>query len=109
MLRREEAEKRLDKLRVKDWCKHKVAAFGALPEKVRAAGRALLGRDPQGKPFKGWQKERKAFEEAVDVLQRLAARDRQKVFAVLFPRLAAHLEGAWQLLARLPYEVDFNR
>jgi hypothetical protein len=109
MLRREEAEKRLEKLRTRDWRKQKVAALGALPEKLRAAGRALLGRDPEGKPFKNWGKERKAFDEAVDLLGKLTARDRQKVFAALFPKLATHLEGAWQLLARLPYEVDFDR
>jgi hypothetical protein len=109
MLHPQEAQKRLQAFKIKNWQKQRVEQLGALPEKLRAAGRALLDRDPAGKPFKGWERAHKARTDAGEALAKMTARDRQRVFAVFFPRLAGPIEGAWQLLARLPYGTGYDR
>src|SRR5262249_38624803 len=109
MLSREVAEKRLKEFQIKNWHKKRLDELGALPAKLCEVGRALLDRDATGKPFKSWQKRNEATEKAHDQLQRLSARDRQRIFSVLFPKLAAHLEAGWQLCARLPYEAGYER
>ncbi len=109
MLNSEQAEKRLASFRVKDWKKQRVVALGTLPGAQAEAGLALLGLDPRGKPFRGWEKQEKARAAAVERLGQMSPAQRQAVFAVFFPRLARHLENAWHLLARLPYEFDFER
>jgi hypothetical protein len=109
MLRPEEAEKRLAKARSKSHAKQRLAASGALPARLAQITRALLGRDPAGKPIANWTKREKALSSAIDQLTSLPAPERGRVFAALFPRLATHLEAAWLLLARLPYLVDYTR
>ncbi len=109
MLRREDAEKRLKAFQIKNWHAKALTALGALSAKQAEPGRALLGRDAGGKPFKDWSKRRDAFASAIERLEKMSARDRQKVFAALFPKLGATLEAAWQLCARLPYETGHDR
>lgn len=109
MLNPQEAEKRLEKVRLKDWHKKRVAASAGLPEKLRNTARALIERDPAGKVYKNWQKERRARDAAFEWLTRASAKDRQKVFAALFPKLAPQLEAGWQLLSQLPYEHGYHR
>lgn len=108
MLRREEAEKRLQKFQIKNWDKQRVAELGRLPARLCGPGRALLGRDAQGKSFH-WESHRKAVEEGHAQLAKLSPAERQKIFAVLFPKLARRLEDAWQLVARLPYVSGYVR
>jgi hypothetical protein len=109
MLKMEVAQKRLKQFRIKDWNKSRLASMGELPTTLRTVGRYLLDRDAEGKPFKNWEKRITAGEEARDVLARASARDRQRLFSILFPKLAGHLEAAWQLCRKLPYEVDYER
>ena len=110
MLNSQEAEKRLKTFRIKNWEALRLDALGKLPEKLRETGRALLlDRDAAGKPFRNWQKRAQAQEQASERLGKMSARDRQRIFAVLFPQLAEHLESAWQLIAKLPYSADYNR
>jgi hypothetical protein len=109
MLNHEEAEKRLKAFRVKDWERSRVAALGKLPAEMKAAGLALLGRDADGKTFKDWQKKHTAEEGAVESLAKASPKERQRVFAAFFPKLARHIEAGWQLWQRLPYEVKYDR
>src|SRR6516162_5464721 len=109
MLRREEAEKRLQKFQIKNWEKQRISELGRLPKKLCAIGRGLFYRDPKGKSISDWDKRRQAQEAAQGQLAELSPGERQKIFAVLFPKLARRLEDAWQLVARLPYEVDYER
>jgi hypothetical protein len=109
MLRPEVAQKRLAQARVKGWNAQRLEALAALPERLAGVGRGLLGFNEKGKRIGDWFRRDNAYEKAVEALEKLSARDRHKVFAALFPKLATHLEGAWQLCARLPYEVDYER
>jgi hypothetical protein len=109
MLRREEAQKRLKAFQIADWEDKVLRRVGKLPAKLAEVGRGLFHRDAQGQPIKNWQKRQAAEEAAGKRLNQLPARDRQKLFEALFPRLAADLEAGWQLSSRLPYEVDYDR
>ena len=93
MLSYEEAQKRLKPLQIKNWEKLKIAAMGELPEKLRTAGRAILDRDANGKPFKDWQKRHQAQQTAIETLNKSSSKDRQRIFAILFPKLREHLLG----------------
>src|SRR5215510_12172456 len=104
MLKFEDAQKRLAKFKVKGREKSLLAAVGKLPGDVKVTGRALLDRDADGKPFKDWEKRNKAREAASVALAKASAKDRERLFGVLFPKLARHVEGGWQLWQRLPYE-----
>ncbi len=109
MLRYEEAEKRLEKFKIKNWTSKVIQAMGKLPAKLCEAGRALLGRNAQGKSFQNWDKQDQALGNAIALMEKLSAADRQRIFAVLFPKLAGAIEAAWQLLTRLPYETQYDR
>src|SRR5262245_37225318 len=109
MLLYEQAQKRLKAFQIKDWEKARLAALGQLPAELKAAGRHLLGRDPDGKPFRHWEKRQKAEEQVLAAMTKMSPRDRQRLFSVLFPRLGGLLEASWQLYATLPYEIDYDR
>jgi hypothetical protein len=109
MLSRDEAEKRLKTFHIKNWEKDRLAAFGALPKGLCEVGRFLLDRDAAGKPFRNWMKRHEIEGRIKKQLSELPARDRKRIFAVLFPKLVDHLEAAWQFLGRLPYETDYDR
>jgi HEAT repeat protein len=109
MLRREDAEKRLQKFQIKNWERDRIAALGRLPARLCGIGRLLLGRDAKGKPFRDWQERQKYAEDITKQLSALSVAERRKIFVVLFPKLAARLEDAWQLVTRLPYEVGYAR
>jgi hypothetical protein len=109
MLSREEAEKRLKAFQIKGWEKDRLAALGSLPKGLCEVGRYLLNRDAAGKPWRNWQKRQQTQPRIMKELSELPARDRKRIFAVLFPKLADVLERAWQLIGRLPYETDYDR
>lgn len=109
MLSHEQAEKRLKAFKVKDWERSRVAALGKLPAALKEAGLALLGRDAGGKSFRDWEKKHKAEERAAEALAKASAKERERLFAAFFPKLARHIEAGWQLWRRLPYEVDYDR
>src|SRR5262245_10382369 len=109
MLNREQAEKRLKAFQVKGREKAFVAALGKLPAGLKAIGMAILGRNPEGKSFKDWQARNKAQEAVALALTGASAKDRGRLFAVLFPKLAQYVEAGWQLWQKLPYEIDYDR
>ena len=109
MLRREEAEKRLKQFQINNWEKSRLQAIGKLPERPRLIGRMLFNLDAQGKAFKGWQKRQDALIEILRQLPQLTVKERQQLFATLFPQLATYLEAAWNLLDKLPYETASDR
>lgn len=109
MLRREEAEKRLQKFQSKHWERDRIAALGRLPDRLCGIGRLLLGRDNRGKSFPNWEVKAKAVAAARLQLAKLSSAERQKLFAMLFPKLARRLEDGWQLVGRLPYQLSYAR
>lgn len=109
MLRREQAEKRLEAFEVKNLEKRRLDAVTQLPERLRTIGRTLFGRDDTGKPFRGWDVRIKANEAASKALTALSAKDRLTLFTALFPKLAGFIEATWQLFPQLPYETGYDR
>src|SRR4051812_26138822 len=109
MLRPEQAQKQLKTFHVKNWDKDHLAAVGRLPQKAQAVGRFLFDRDAAGKPVRNWQQREKVQEQAARSLDAMSARERLQLFGCLFPKLARHFEGAWNLFPRLPYEAGYER
>ncbi|MFO0881347.1 MAG: DUF5724 domain-containing protein [Gemmataceae bacterium] len=109
MLQHEVAVKRLQKFQVRGWEKQKLAAIKELPAAPRALGFLLFGRDSSGKSFSDYQKRNRDEKQIRSQLDRLSARDRDRLFSTLFPQLARHIEGGWQLIQKLPYETDYTR
>jgi hypothetical protein len=109
MLKPEQARAELEKVRYENGEKRRLSALARLPAKLAGIGRVLLGRDARGKPFANWEARAKAVQAARGQLDRLVARDRQKLFDALFPKLGPTVEAAWQLARQLPYEVAFDR
>src|SRR5437870_2992376 len=109
MLRREEAQKRLEEFAIKDWEDKALRRVGKLPARAAEVGRGLFERDAAGRPIKDWRKRREAAEAAGLRLDRLSVRDRRQLFDALFPKLGEQLEAGWRLCDRLPYEVGYSR
>jgi hypothetical protein len=109
MLRHEEAQKRLQAFHNKKWNDHRARVVAKLSGPAREIGYALLGRDAAGKVVKNNQRANKVRSDAVGRLERVGPRDRQKVFAALFPQLVPYMEGVWQLTGRLPYQTSSGR
>jgi hypothetical protein len=109
MIKSEQAQEVLRELRKEDWVEVNMNALGRLPASARAIGRGILGRDADGKEHRDWQKTQQERAKAVGQLDREAPTQRQKLFAVLFPKLESQVEAAWQLLGQLPYHIGYDR
>lgn len=110
MLKQEQAEKELAKVRARDWKEKRLKEVGKLPANLVRVGRFLFDHDPvTGKDLRDWEK-RQQYQKTIPAeAAKLRPAERKRLFATLFPRLGDALEGAWQLCGRLPYETDFDR
>src|SRR5262245_37740814 len=109
MLKPEQAQKQLKTFHIKNWDKDRFAAVGRLPQKAQAVGRLLFDRDAAGKPIRTWQQRQKVQEQATKALEGMSGKERQQLFGAMFPKRAKHLEAAWNLVPRLPYEINYDR
>jgi hypothetical protein len=55
------------------------------------------------------QQTNQAYRQALDALADLSPSQRQRVFAVFFPKIHIYLETAWQLHDRIPYQTGYQR
>jgi hypothetical protein len=102
------ARTQLGELKSKRHRAARLARLQKLPKPAAAAGFGLLELLPTGKPPKEWADRTKLGLAAAATLT-ADAKLRAKVFAALFPTLAADIEAGWQLRARLPYTTGYNR
>ena len=109
MLKQEVAQKEIKKYRVAKLPGVRSKAVGKLPAKVRTIGRGLIGHSDAGKPVRDWEHRRKSFMKAAEALDSLTDSQRLSVFKALFPKISQHVNGAWQLLKKLPYQTDWER
>src|SRR2546423_673947 len=109
MLKPEQAQKELAKLRQEDWVESNLREVRRLPPSLRTLGRAVLGHEEDGEEVRDWQERRRGLHQAMARLARESAAQRHKLFAVLFPKLESEIEAGWQLAARLPYQIGFER
>ncbi|BAZ26431.1 hypothetical protein NIES4073_73380 [Kalymmatonema gypsitolerans NIES-4073] len=109
MLNPEQANARLQALRIQDWKEQRLKSIANLPHALRQIGWGILGRDCDGQPFTDYQAGYNAEYAAFKQLDDLNAESRQTLFATLFPQIATHVEQAWQLIIRLPYQSSYAR
>lgn len=107
MLKPEQAELELKKVKVEVWQKNAAEALGKLPEALRKVARPLIGIDDNGKKLDYW-KEREERAKVTPVAKEMTAAQRMKLFQALFPKFPEVVEAGWQLLERLPYQSGYE-
>ncbi|MBD1909122.1 DUF5724 domain-containing protein [Leptolyngbya sp. FACHB-8] len=108
MLNREVAQAQLKKLYLADWKSQRVQRLADLPEGLRIVGRGILGYGADGQNLNAaelYQLQEQFYRQ----LDQLAPSDRLQIFCILFPKFAATVEAAWQLLGQLPYQSGHSR
>ncbi len=85
-----------------------IARLKKLPPKLREATCTILNIDAKGRPcqidWEKWKEQEQKKQEAGKLLAKASVKERAQVFEALLPGQAVLMEGAWQLLARLPYQ-----
>ncbi|HJZ54346.1 MAG TPA: hypothetical protein VKE74_05285, partial [Gemmataceae bacterium] len=109
MLRPDKAEKELAAFKSDLHFTARVSRVKKLAKAPKEVGFALLDRDADGNVINNWQQRQKIQKNLAARLERLADKQRGELFAALYPKLATHLEGAWQLFATLPYQTGYHR
>lgn len=98
-----------------DFQKKRLANCRKLKVAARETGNVFLGRKPDGTAikikdqWKAYSAQLKQLEKAAEKLEKLSDAQRQQLFAALFPSIAEHVEGAWQLLHHQPYQETWGR
>ena len=108
MLKPEVARQQLGELKSKKHRQARVKRLQALPKPLAALGLGVLGLLPTGKPPKEYA-DRGKLERSSAAKLTADGKARAKVFAALFPTIAADVEAGWQLKGRLPYTVGYAR
>jgi hypothetical protein len=109
MLKPEQAQKALDELAIVDWQDRLWGQVAGLPRDLRTIGQALLDVTLDRVDYPDWQARNRAKSAAAERLASLSVGDRIRLFKGLFPRFAAQVEAAWQLLGRQPYQRRYDR
>jgi hypothetical protein len=107
MLKPEQAREALQQHQEPDWLTAWSKAADRLPATLRPLARGLLGRAEEVNS--DWALARQARHRLLCRLDELLARDRLRIWEVVFPRLEQPVEAAWQLRSRLPYQSDWVR
>src|SRR5437870_2194741 len=106
MLKPEQAQAALEKFHQEDGRERRLAALKKLPAALRKIGLGLLECDAAGEELAGYEESCRALRTAAADLDRTRKKDRLSLFQALFLKLAHHVEAAWQLKHRLPYQAD---
>ncbi|GCE16788.1 DUF5724 domain-containing protein [Dictyobacter kobayashii] len=116
VLSREDVRDRLKSEETANWLELSLAAIeNELPAPLRSPAYALLNRDEHGKELKQiydateWPRQLKEREKQMAILADLSSKERYAIFVAVVPRLATHLEAAWQLFEQLPYQFLAHR
>lgn len=109
MLHPDQVKEKLAAFQVADGTARRLRAVARLPEELRTLGRHLLHHEADGDEIKDWSRRHELRQEAAEALDNHSPAERAKVFAALFPKAAPHLEAAWQLWPRLPYQGGYVR
>ncbi len=108
MLNPEAAQAQLKLIVSKDWRSHRIRQFAALPQNLASIGYGLfcLGEDgTAGDYSQVYEYQQKALTR----LNGLSEGDRTQIFSILFPKISAMVELAWQFHSQLPYPMGYNR
>jgi hypothetical protein len=108
MLKPEDAKKLLEAKQSKAYIKHLRQVVTNLPDNLREAAFAIMGRNPKGESY-WYDVAQERCHEAMPILERVGQAGRMMVFSLLFPQFARHVEAGWQFLGRMPYQIDYAR
>ncbi|HLV79634.1 MAG TPA: HEAT repeat domain-containing protein, partial [Chthonomonadaceae bacterium] len=109
MLKPDQAQARLHAFLKPDGKGRRLERAKTLPAPLKEIALALHGLDAEGKSFKDTRTHQEAQGLAMERLESLTGEERAALFESLFPGIARHVEGAWQLFARLPYQTGHVR
>lgn len=105
----EVAKEALSKVKQAAWTGHQLVGLKELPPHLAETGRSLLGKKHDEDQDLEFNQRDAAWQKAAERLQAMPAEDRLKLFEKLFPKIAPHVESAWQLLKRQPFQVSHGR
>lgn len=108
MLNPEVAQAQLKLMVSKDWRSHRIRQFAALPQNLASIGYGLfcLGEDGSAGDYSQvYENQQKALTR----LDGLTEGDRTQIFSILFPKISATVELAWQFHSQLPYTIGYSR
>lgn len=108
MLTGEQAKAQMKQATVENWWHKRIQAFRNLPEPLRQAAFDLANITKDGVPDDYSQRDARQSK-AIIVLEAATPAEREVFFAALFPTLAPYVEGGWQLLRRLPYQIHADQ
>jgi Family of unknown function (DUF5724)/Domain of unknown function (DUF4132) len=107
MLKAEQAEEELKKIRVEKWQSSRLEALKKLPAHLRKVARPLVGVKDDGEDYE-YDEHKKLREEIRPLAAGMTKQQRVDLFETLFPGLGNTVEDGWQLLSRLPHQLDME-
>jgi hypothetical protein len=107
MLNPEVAKAQLEQIIDKNWRSQRLQQFAALPQDLASIGNGLLGHSPSGHSG-NYAQNQKFQEKALEQFEGLAEGDRTQIFSILFPKISAIVELAWQFHSQLPYPIGYG-
>ncbi len=106
MLKSEQAQAELKKLKNEQWAVARIAAADGLPTGLRDTARTILGGDELQRLS---IRDKKHLQEVIKAFLAMDQPARLQFFETMAPGLGAAVERGWQLLDRLPYQTNFQR
>lgn len=92
-------------------------SINKLPKELKVLAYFLIDRNEKGQPYaEGTSRDLEKVKihatrrkESRRQIEKLAAKDRQKLFAAFAPQIAQWMEAGWQLMVQQPYQVSYTR
>ena len=109
MLNPDLAQEEIKRFHLANGAKRRQDRVAKLPAKIREAGYGLMGRDAKGRPCKDRIDYRYGTHVADGKLDSLKPAHRRKLFTALFPKIAQHVDAAWEMRKRYPYHSGWAR
>lgn len=108
MLNREVAQAQLRTVYIADWRSQRIQHMGNLPQQLQSIGYGILGYGADGRRLDSVELY-EVQNRSLHQLDELVSGDRLQILSVIFPKFAAIVEAAWQLIAQLPYQSVYSR
>jgi hypothetical protein len=106
MLKSEQAQAELKKLKNEKWAVARIAAADGLQKEMRDTARSILGADGRARPTRRQDKEQ---QQILKLFLTMDEKARLQFFETMAPGLGVAIERGWQLLDRLPFQTGFGR
>lgn len=108
MLNPEVAKAQLEQIIDKNWRSHRLRQFAALPQNLTSIGYGLFCLREDGTAG-DYSQVYEYQQKALAQLGGLSEGDRTQIFSILFPKISATVELAWQFHSQLPYTIGYSR